>query len=186
MIVYRGRMRRVTVLVALVLAAAGGLAACTSDGGAGAGADDDGAAAEDAGSATAGVVLTVTDAWVKAADGGMTGLFGTIVNATDEDVVVVTGRSAAAARVELHTMVMGDDGAMVMTPVEDGFVVPAGGVHELAPGGDHVMLMDLAGPLEPGAEVTVELVTSDGDSVEVTAVARTFAGGEEEYEPADG
>lgn len=129
--------------------------------------------------------LSVADAWVKAADEGMTGAFGTLVNDTDEDVLVVSGSSVASERVELHTTAIGEDGSMVMTPVADGFVVPAHESHELAPGGDHVMLMGLAQPLEPGAEVVIELVTEGGDTIEMVAVARTFAGGQEEYEPAD-
>ena len=152
--------------VCAAVALAAGLVSCSSGGG------DDGA-------------LELTDPWVKAADEGMTGLFGTLVNDSGEDVLVVSASSPAAARVELHTTAMGDDGAMVMTPVEDGFVVPANGTHVLEPGGDHVMLMELAAPLEPGAEVELRLETSDGAALDVVAVVRTFAGGQEEYEPAD-
>lgn len=169
-------MRRTTTAtsVLLALALAAGLASCSS--GSGGGGDD-------------GVPVVVTDAWAKATDGGaaeaMTGVFGTLVNDSGEDVLVVAASSPAAARVELHTTAMGDDGSMVMTPVEDGFVVPAHGEHALEPGGDHLMLMELTEPLEPGAEVALTLETADGDTVEVVAVARTFAGGQEEYEPAD-
>ena len=159
---------------ALALALAAGLASCSTGG------DDSG---DDGGGA--GGAVTVTDAWVKAADEGMTGVFGTLVNDSDRDVLVVSGSSPASDRVELHTTATGEDGQMVMTPVEDGFLVPAHGTHELAPGADHVMLMGLTGPVEPGAEVAIELVTEDGGTVELVAVARTFAGGQEEYEPAD-
>ncbi|WP_034249115.1 copper chaperone PCu(A)C [Actinotalea fermentans] len=163
-------MRRTTMIATSLLAAlalGAGLAACGSGDDAGGG-------------------LAVTDAWVKATDEGMTGLFGTLVNETGEDVLVVAGTSAAAARVELHTTAMGEDGSMVMTPVEDGFTVPANGEHELAPGGDHIMLMELTAPLEPGDEVELTLETADVTTVDVVAVVRTFAGGQEEYEPADG
>ena len=160
------------VLFSLTLA--GGLASCSSG-------DDAGDAGGDGG----GGGLTLTDPWVKAADEGMTGLFGTLVNDTDEDVLLVAGTSPAAARVELHTTAMGEDGSMVMTPVEDGFVVPANGTHTLEPGAAHIMLMELAEPLEPGAEVELHLETADGQALDVVAVARTFAGGQEEYEPAD-
>lgn len=162
-------MRRTTTTAAitlLALALAAGLASCGG---------------EDPGDG-----LTVTDAWVKAADEGMTGVFGTLVNESGDDVVVVAGSTPAAARVELHTTAMGDDGSMVMTPVEGGFTVPAGGTHVLEPGADHVMLMELTGPLRPGDEVELRLETADGQAVDVVAVVRTFAGGQEEYEPADG
>ncbi len=162
-------MRRTTTTVApvlLALALAVGLTSC-SGGDAGGG-------------------LTVTDAWVKAADEGMTGLFGTLVNDGGEDAVVVVATSEAAARVELHTTVTGEDGSMVMTPAEGGFTVPAGGSHVLEPGADHIMLMELAAPLAPGDEVELTLETADGETVDVVAVVRTFAGGQEEYEPSDG
>lgn len=161
-------MRRTTTIVApvlLALALAAGLTSCS-------GGDAEGG-------------LALTDPWVKAADEGMTGLFGTLVNDGGDDVVVVAGSSDAAARVELHTTAMGDDGSMVMTPVEGGFTVPAGGSHVLEPGADHVMLMELTGPLEPGDEVALTLETADGETLDVVAVVRTFAGGQEEYEPAD-
>lgn len=138
------------------------------------------------GQADAGDGLTVTDAWVKAADEGMTGVFGTLVNESGEDVVVVAGSTPAAARLELHTTAMGEDGSMVMTPVEGGFTVPAEGEHVLEPGADHIMLMELTDPLQPGDEVELRLETADGEVIEVVAAVRTFAGGQEEYEPADG
>lgn len=156
-----------TGLLALLLVA--GLASCGSEE-----SDDEGAA------------LTLTDAWTKAADEGMTGVFGTLENGSGADVTVVAASSPAAARAELHTMAMGEDGSMVMTPVEDGFLVPANGTYALEPGGDHIMLMELTAPLEPGAEVELRLETADGEVVDVVAVVRTFAGGQEEYEPADG
>lgn len=154
----------VTSLLALALAA--GLTSC--------------------GGADSGGGLTVTDAWAKAADEGMTGVFGTLVNESGEDVVVVAGSTPAAARLELHTTAMGEDGAMVMTPVEGGFTVPAEGEHVLEPGADHIMLMELTGPLQAGDEVELSLETADGEVIEVVAAVRTFAGGQEEYEPADG
>jgi len=150
--------------VALLLAA--GLTACSS--------------------ADEGAGLAVTDAWVKASDEAMTGVFGTLVNDGPKDAVVVAASSPAAARVELHTTATGGDGSMVMTPVDGGFVVPAGGTHVLEPGADHIMLMELVGPLEPGDEVELSLKTADGQVLDVVAVVRTFAGGQEEYEPADG
>ena len=130
--------------------------------------------------------LAVTDPWAKAAEEGMTGVFGTLVNDTGADIHVVSAASAASARAELHTTAMGEDGTMVMRETEDGFVVPAHGDYVLEPGADHVMLMDLVAPLAPGDEVTVELTTADGDTVELVAQVRTFAGGMEEYEPGDG
>lgn len=129
--------------------------------------------------------LTLTDGWAKAADEGMTGVFGTLVNPSDADVHVVAAHSDVATRAELHEMVSADGGQMVMTEKEDGVVVPAGGQYVLAPGGDHLMLMDLTAPLLPGDDVVVTLEAADGSTVDVTVTARTFSGAEESYVEGD-
>jgi copper(I)-binding protein len=70
-----------------------------------------------------------------------------------------------------------------MKPKAGGIVVPAGGTHELAPGGDHMMLMDLEKPLLPGSDVSMTLEFEDGSTLAVSAQIRDFAGGNEHYEP---
>lgn len=129
--------------------------------------------------------LTVTDPWAKAADSGMTAAFGTLVNHTDQAITVVSAECELSP-MELHEMAMADDGSMVMRPKEGGLVVPADGSAELAPGGDHLMLMDLADALEPGAEVEITLVGDDGTRWTFTAAARSFDGAQEEYVGDDG
>lgn len=61
----------------------------------------------------------------------------------------------AAGRVELHTMTM-DNNVMRMRRVE-AIDVPAGGTAQLRPGGLHVMLMDLRGPLRAGETLPLTL-----------------------------
>lgn len=129
--------------------------------------------------------LTLTDGWVKAADSGMTAAFGTLVNHTGADVTIVSA-SSDASRMELHEMALGDDGQMVMRPKEDGLVVPADGAHELAPGGDHLMFMDLATPLATGADVAVTLTSDSGATWTFTLPVRTFTGADEHYQGSDG
>lgn len=131
------------------------------------------------GRATAGLV--VRDAWVKAADSGMTAVFATLVNDSDHDVHIVGATSTAAAMVELHETVPDGTGGTVMRQVPQGFVVPAGGTRTLDPGGDHIMLMDLTAPVLPGTEVTVALRTEDGGTLPLIAVARSYAGAQEHY-----
>ena len=125
--------------------------------------------------------LTVRDPWVKAADSGMTAAFGTLVNTTGADVTVESATSPASP-LELHTMAM-KDGKMVMQPLTGGFVVEAGGTHELSPGGDHLMLMKPAAPVKPGDELTFTLKLAGGGTVDFTAVAKPFAGAQESYDP---
>jgi periplasmic copper chaperone A len=130
--------------------------------------------------------LTFTDPWVKAADSGMTAAFGTLENTGDDDLVVTSASSDVTGAMELHETVANADGTMAMQPKQGGFTVEAGGQHELAPGGDHLMLMDLTRPLEPGEDVTITLTFEDGSTAEVDAVVKSFSGADEEYQQMDG
>jgi hypothetical protein len=125
--------------------------------------------------------LTVKDPWVRAVDSGMTAAFGTLVNTTGNDVTVVSATSPTSP-MELHEMAM-DGGKMVMRPKEGGFVIKAGGTHELSPGGDHLMLMKPAAPIKPGDELQFTLTLADGGTVSFNAVAKPFAGAGESYAP---
>ncbi|WP_062299136.1 copper chaperone PCu(A)C [Demequina maris] len=150
---------RYLATAALALAAATALAGCASDT----------ASAEDA--------LTVTDPWVKSVDSGMTAGFGTLTNATDEDLTVVAASSDAAPMVELHEVVDGQ-----MQEKDGGFTVPAGGSVTLQPGGLHLMLMGVEEPIAAGDEVAFTLELEDGATVEFTATAKDFDGGNEDYD----
>lgn len=125
--------------------------------------------------------LTVKDPWAKAADSGMTAVFGTLVNTTGAQLTVVSATSSVAKKTELHE-VADVDGQPVMRPKKGGFVIPAKGSHELQPGADHLMLMGLTGALQPGDEMTVSLTLKDGRRLRFTAVAKAFAGGKENYD----
>lgn len=127
-------------------------------------------------------VVTVSDQWVKAAPSGMTAVFGTLKNSGTKEVTVVSASSPAAGQVELHEVV-GAPGSATMRPKEGGIAIPAGGSHILAPGGDHLMLMDLTGPLQPGAQVEVTLTFKDGSSLPFSAQVRDFEGANENYQP---
>lgn len=125
--------------------------------------------------------LTVEDPYVKAADSGMTAIFGTLVNNSDTDVTVVSATSEITAAMELHETVADSGGAMSMRPKEGGFTVPAGGEHVLEPGGDHIMVMDLTRPVTAGEDVTLTLTLGDGSTTDVSAAVKDVAGGDEEY-----
>ncbi|MET4224266.1 copper chaperone PCu(A)C [Oerskovia enterophila] len=125
--------------------------------------------------------LTATDPWIKAADSGMTAAFAVLHNDGDQDVTVV-GATSDLSPVQIHEMATDDSGAMVMREKEGGLTIPAGGERAFQPGGDHLMLMELSSPVEPGAEYEVTLELSDGSTLVVMAPARTFAGAKEDYD----
>lgn len=160
---------RTTRLLALTAAGLLALSACG---------ESDPATAEADG--PAGETVTVTDAWVKAEDEGMTSAFGLLTNTAGEEVTVVAVESPASTSLELHETVEDDSGQMVMQEVP-GFTLAAGGVLELEPGGDHIMLMDLTGPIRAGEEVTFTLVFDDESRVDFIAPAKDFEGANENY-----
>ncbi|MGX5697022.1 copper chaperone PCu(A)C [Agromyces soli] len=164
---------------ALMLAVAAPLVLAGCAAGAAAGANGTDVAATQAASAADGLVLV--DGWAKAADGGMTAVFGTLENPGDADLVVEAASTPSAETAELHETV-DDGGTMKMRPKEGGFTVPAGGSFELAPGGDHVMLMGLTGALLAGDEVELSLELSDGSTVRLQVPVKDFEGADEQYD----
>ncbi|TDE39545.1 copper chaperone PCu(A)C [Antarcticimicrobium sediminis] len=83
--------------------------------------------------------------------------FMTLMNHGSEDDRLVSASSDVAQRVELHTHKEDANGVMQMLEVKEGFPVPAGGMHALARGGDHVMFMGLNRQLAQGDIVTLTL-----------------------------
>lgn len=127
--------------------------------------------------------VTIEDAWVKTATPGeMTAAFGTIENASAQDVTVVSVESSASPMIELHETVENDSGQMVMREIEGGFTIPANDHLHLEPGGNHIMLMDLPKAIKAGEEVTFTLTFSDGSHLKFTTVAKDYAGANETYE----
>ena len=94
--------------------------------------------------------------------------FMTLHNMSATDDRLIAAQTDAAKRVELHTHVETGDGVMQMTEIEGGIALPAGEMHKMVRGGDHVMLMGLTGPLEQGADISVTLVFEQAGEVVVT------------------
>lgn len=120
--------------------------------------------------------LTVKDAWVRAtvAQQKATGAFMQLT--AKADTKVVSASSPMAGAVEIHEMSMDKDVMkMRAVPVLD---LPAGKTVELKPGGYHVMLLDLKGPVKEGDLVSLSLVLEGKDgqreTVEVKAAARAL------------
>jgi len=125
--------------------------------------------------------VTVSDAWIKASESGMTGAFGLISNTGEADVTVVGAATDISPMVELHETVMGASGSMQMQAKKGGFTVPAKGDFKLEPGANHIMLMGLQKPIKAGDEVTFTLKLSDGGTLTFTAPGKDFSGANENY-----
>lgn len=126
--------------------------------------------------------VALEEQWASAGDGEMAAVFGTLVNNGHHEARIVSGTSPAAAHVEVHE-VAGEAGAKTMRPKEGGIVLPAGGSHQLVPGGDHLMLMGLTAPLSAGSDIELTVQFEDGSTLPVTVQVRDFAGANEEYQP---
>ncbi|MFC5297536.1 MAG: copper chaperone PCu(A)C [Brachybacterium tyrofermentans] len=162
------------------------LAACSAGADGGSAASEEGAgAASDGGAAAGSGAISVTDPWVKAADEGMTAAFGTITNGTDADLVLTAVTTPATDMVQLHETTSDGSGGMSMQEKDGGFPLPAGEDLVLEPGGDHIMLMDLPKPLQPGDTLELTLVFSEGTEHPFTATVKDFSGAQEHYAPGE-
>jgi copper(I)-binding protein len=115
--------------------------------------------------------VKVEDAWVRGtvATQKATGAFMRLTSSTHARLISVS--SPIAGVVEIHEMSMAND-VMKMRQV-DGLDLPAGQATELKPGGYHIMMMALTGPVKGGDMVRLTLTFEGADkktfTQEVTA-----------------
>jgi periplasmic copper chaperone A len=80
---------------------------------------------------------------------------------------LIGGSADVAGKVEMHEMAM-SDGVMKMRPLEKGLVIEPGKTVKLAPGGYHLMLMDLKSPLKQGEKLPITLEFEQAGKVTVS------------------
>ena len=104
--------------------------------------------------------VSVSDAWARATMPGqkVAGVYMTITSVAPARLVAVETPAARVA--EIHEM-RNDGGVMKMRRM-DGLTLPAGEPVALAPGGFHIMLMDIKQPLAVGQEIALTLVVEAG------------------------
>ncbi|ABE40094.1 protein of unknown function DUF461 [Rhodopseudomonas palustris BisB5] len=113
--------------------------------------------------------LVITEAWSRATPGGakVAGGFLTIDNKGAAADRLVSATADVAGKVEVHEMSM-DNGVMKMRLLDKGLSIEPGKTVKLAPGGYHIMLLDLKGPLKEGEKVPVTLQFEKAGKVPVT------------------
>jgi periplasmic copper chaperone A len=113
--------------------------------------------------------LSVDRPWSRATPAGAKVAAGYMVinnkGASPDRLVGIS--SSLAGRVEVHEMAM-KDGVMTMRPVSGGLIVEPGKSVTLAPGGYHLMFMELKGPLKQGDKVPATLDFEKAGKVNVT------------------
>ena len=131
--------------------------------------------------ATAHEGLAVRDAWVRAAppSSKVGAAYFTLENAGGSPETLTGAATNVAERVELHDHVMDGD-RMRMREIEGGVALEPGETVAFAPGGKHVMLIDLTEPLDDGGMVPLVLEFESGRTImlEVPIQRRAPQGGE--------
>ncbi|ATH77303.1 hypothetical protein CLM76_06725 [Vreelandella venusta] len=113
--------------------------------------------------------MVVSQPWSRATPpgAGAGGGFVTITNQGNADDTLVSASSPLTERVEIHTMEMDGD-VMRMAQLPGGIEIPAGETVTLAPGGLHLMFMELASPIVEGQAIPVTLEFRHAEPVEIT------------------
>ncbi len=104
----------------------------------------------------------------------------TITNTGTADDTLVSASSPVAGMTQIHEMKMEGD-VMKMNEVEGGLVIPAGQSVMLAPGGFHVMFMQLKEPLVEGAMVPVTLTFATAGTIEIELAVGSINADEPEH-----
>ena len=136
------------------------------------------------GCATTGGV-EISNYWVKSSEmstvGGMTAVYGTITNNSNQDVVLVGGATEVAGVVEVHEMSM-VGGEMKMQEINGGLIIPAGQSVVLEPGGNHLMLMMLTSDVLAGSSIEVLFDFEGAEDITLRdVIGKPAEGGDEEY-----
>lgn len=158
---------------------------------------DDSASNESVPPASSEAGVEIAGAWARTSPMEVTlgAAYMTVTSAVDDELTDVSVDPSIAATAEIHEMVMAEmssdttvsmssdttvsmssdttvmsgPGEMVMQEV-DSIAIPAGETVELKPGGYHIMLIDLAAPLEIGQEFDIVLTFANAGDVTVTVV----------------
>ncbi len=118
--------------------------------------------------------IKIENAWVRAPAPGQAVVGGFLdITSSLSDASLVSASSPVAEVTELHEMSM-KDAVMIMRPVPY-IRLPKGQTIRLAPGGLHIMLIDLKKPLKTGDKValTLKILSDKKTSLhEITAEVR--------------
>ena len=116
--------------------------------------------------------LDVAEAWSRPALGPNGAVYLTIEGGEADTALSGVSVSAdVAAMAQIHQTVIRDDGVMAMTRIPR-VEIPAGSTVIMVPGGMHVMLLELAEPLELGDTLDMTLTFDNGTELTTTAEVR--------------
>ena len=113
--------------------------------------------------------LVITQAWSRATPGGAKIGSGylTIENTGSAPDRLIGGSGDVADKVEVHEMTM-NNGVMKMRLLDKGLTIEPGKTVKLAPGGYHLMLLDLKRPLKQGDKLPLTLEFEKAGNVKLS------------------
>ena len=113
--------------------------------------------------------LVITQAWSRATPGGakIGGGYLTIENKGSAPDRLIGGSADVAGSVQVHEMAI-NNGVMTMRSLDKGLAIDPGKTVKLAPGGYHLMLMDLKNPLKQGDKLPVTLEFEKAGKVQLS------------------
>ena len=113
--------------------------------------------------------LVITQAWARATPKGakIGGGYLTIENKGTAPDRLIGGSADIAGSVQVHEMSM-DGGVMKMHPLDKALAIEPGKTVKLAPGGYHLMMMDLKSPLKKGDKLPITLEFEKAGKVQVS------------------
>jgi copper(I)-binding protein len=154
-----------------------GLAACGSD---------DDASSADSTEQSASADITIADPWSRQPAEGQTtsAVYGAVTNGTDETITAISATASVSDTVELHEVLMNDEGQMSMQEKEGGYEIAAGETFVFEPGGPHIMLLDIDAATYPDT-VDVTLSFDNGATLAFTADVRPIGDAMEEMDDMD-
>jgi len=128
-----------------------------------------------AGSAGA-ATLEIKDAWIRSTTPGMPTAvaYATIVNHGFTSDRLTGVRTGAAASAELHQMTTAG-GVMKMRAITGGIAIGGSATVKLSPGGQHLMLVGVKGPMKAGAHVKITFEFQRAGAVAADFVVRDTA-----------
>ncbi|MBC2885770.1 copper chaperone PCu(A)C [Ochrobactrum sp. CM-21-5] len=121
--------------------------------------------------------LKLSDSCIRAMLPGaqVAGGYLTITNTGQTADRLIAVSSERSGKAQIHEMAMDDD-VMIMRELPEGLDIPAHESVKLAPGGYHLMLMDIADPLKEGQVSKVTLNFEKSGPVEIDVTVGPVAG----------
>lgn len=100
--------------------------------------------------------------------GGISAAYFSVTNNGTNDIRLLSVTAEGVGMSSIHETIVENNVAR-MEEVEGGLLIPAGEIVELAPGGHHVMLMNISNPLVDGETLLLNLNFDNGATISVEA-----------------